>query len=200
MIRDPFDIHRKNVFKATAFRAAQNIRNTAAHVGATALDMSFNIPKNVPNFGAPHRELEDRAWASLPRSTAAAGGNFINGVQSKVSHYFEDKPYGYGRRRRWWRRKRILGSVVLILFTLLWWTGFFGGQDVKRPSTSKSTWAWLGMSKADKAANWEERRQRVVEAFGLSWDTYSRYAWGKDYWTFALHATMSLTLHPRSRL
>lgn len=192
MIRDPFDIHRKNVFKATAFQAVQNIRTTAAQVGATALDMSFNIPKNVPNFVAPHRDLEDRAWATLSRGKRSAGaGGFMDGVQSKVSHYFEDdslpmykdKPYGYGRKR-WWRRKRVLSTIALALLTFLWLTGFIGGNDKKRSSTSKSTWAWLGMSKANKVANWDERRKSVVEAFELSWDTYSRYAWGKVSWSF----------------
>ncbi|OAA48755.1 mannosyl-oligosaccharide 1,2-alpha-mannosidase [Metarhizium rileyi] len=187
MLRDPFDIHRKNAFKATVFQAARNISTTAAHVGTAALDMSFNIPKNVPNFGAPHRELEDRAWATLSGGGRGTGGGFMNGVQSKVSHYFEDeslpmykdKPYGHGRKR-WWRRKRVLSTVALALLTFLWLTGFLGRSERERSSTSKSTWAWLGMSKIKKSANWDERRQRVVEAFELSWDTYSRYAWGYD--------------------
>lgn len=185
MIRDPFDIHRKNVFKATAFQAVENLRTTAAHVGATALDMSFNIPKNVPNFGAQHRDLEDKAWSRLSRNRGGDGG-FMNGVQSKVSHYFEDdslpmykdKPYGYGRRR-WWRRKRVMSTIALGLLTFLWLTGFIGGKDKKLSSTSKATWTWLGMSKSNKVADWDERRQSVVEAFELSWDTYSRYAWGR---------------------
>ncbi|KAF5125604.1 Mannosyl-oligosaccharide 1,2-alpha-mannosidase [Metarhizium brunneum] len=187
MIRDPFNIHRKNAFKATAFQTVQHITTTAAHVGAAALDMSFHIPKNVPNFGAPHRDLEDRAWVALSRGNGDASHGFINGVQRKVSHYFEDdslpmykdKPYGHGRKR-WWRRKRVLSTIALASLTFLWLTGFFRGNDEKRSSTSTSTWTWLGMSRINKAANWDARRQSVVEAFELSWDTYSRYAWGYD--------------------
>lgn len=188
MIRDPFDIHRKNAFKATAFRAAQNIRDTAAQVGASALDMSFNMPKHVPNFAAPHRDLEDRAWASVSRrSGASAGGNFLSGVQDKVSGYFDeeslpmykDKPYGYSpsmRRRPWWRRKRIISTVVLSFLTISWLTGLIGGRS--RKQTATSALGWLGMSKSYEPANWDERRQSVVEAFELSWDTYERNAWG----------------------
>ncbi|GAO15526.1 hypothetical protein UVI_02020640 [Ustilaginoidea virens] len=188
MIRDPFDIHRKNAFKATAFHTIRNIKDTAAQVGATALDMSFNIPKNVPNFAAPHRNLEDRAWEALSRNRASAGGGgILSGVQNKVSSYFEDdalpmykdKPYGYSRRR-WWRKKRLLGTIALAALTLLYLTGFLGGPGEKRLPSSASTWAWLGMSKADKTTDWDKRRNSVVEAFELSWDTYARYAWGFD--------------------
>ena len=193
MIRDPFDIHRKNVFKATAFQKIQNFKDTAAHVGATALDMSFNIPRNVPNFAAPHRNLEDKAWAGLSaRSKATApggggGGGILGGVQSKVSGYFEnedelpmykDKPYGHSRKR-WWRKKRVISALILGLLTFLYLTGIIGGRDETRVSRSnKSTWTWLGMSRASSTLDWDERRKSVVEAFELSWDTYARYAWG----------------------
>lgn len=182
MIRDPFDIHRKNALKATAFQKIQTVKNAATHAGAAALDMSFNIPKNVPNFAAPHRNLEDKAWASVARNKVAAGGGTLGG---KISGYFEDdqlpmykdKPYGYSKRR-WWRKKRLISALTLGLLTFLYLTGFIGGRDNRRPSTSKSTWTWLGMSKASSMAEWDERRKSVVEAFELSWDTYTRYAWG----------------------
>ncbi|KND89430.1 Mannosyl-oligosaccharide 1,2-alpha-mannosidase [Tolypocladium ophioglossoides CBS 100239] len=191
MIRDPFDIHRKNRFQATTFRGAQNIRNTAAQAGVGALDMSFSIPNNVPNFGAPHRDLEDRAWAAVARR---GGGGIINEVQGRVAGFFDqeelpmykDKPYAYApsmRRRTWWRRKRILGTIALGILTLLYLMRFIGpGQ--RRKSTS--AWSWIGLSQEKGSSNWDERRQHVVEAFELSWDAYERYAWGYDeYHPFA---------------
>lgn len=186
MMRDPFGIHRKNAFTATAFQKIQNIQHTAAHVGGTTLDMSFNIPKNIPDFAAPHRRLEDKAWASLARgSKGTTGEGVLGGVQSKVSSYFKDdelpmykdKPYGYSRRR-WWRKKRLISALALGLLTFLYLTGLIGGRDNRRASMSKSTWTWLGMSKASSTADWDERRKSVVEAFELSWDSYTRYAWG----------------------
>ncbi|KAG6003519.1 hypothetical protein E4U21_001919 [Claviceps maximensis] len=193
MIRDPFDIHRKNIFKATTFQQKiQNFKDTAAHVGATALDMSFNIPRNVPNFAAPHRSLEDKAWSGLSaRSKGAPGGGrgIMGDVQSKVSGYFEDedelpmykdKPYG-SSRRRWWRKKRVISALALGLLTFLYLTGVIGGRGDRRGSrSSTSTWTWLGMSQASSTSDWDERRNSVVEAFELSWDTYTRYAWGYD--------------------
>jgi endoplasmic reticulum Man9GlcNAc2 1,2-alpha-mannosidase len=186
MIRDPFDIHRKNTLRATALRAAQNIKDTAAHVGANALDMtSFSIPKNVPNFGNPDRDLEDRAWASLSGSRGIVGD-----VQSRVTSMFDkdtlpmykDKPMGYApshRRRPWWKKKRTLAAFSLAVLTLLYLFGFFSSDgDLRpRPSSSNSGWSWMGSSQA--SADWDARRGRVVEAFELSWDAYERYAWGK---------------------
>ncbi len=185
MIRDPFNIHGRNALKANVFRAAQNVKEKAAQVGASALDMSFSIPNNVPNFAAPHRDLEDRAWAAVARR-GASGGGILSDVQGKVAGYFEqdelpmykDKPYGYApsmRRRRWWRRKRVLSSIALGILGLLWLTGFFSHAK-KRKSTS--AWSWIGLSNERGKANWDERRQHVVEAFELSWDAYERYAWG----------------------
>ncbi|PHH90115.1 hypothetical protein CDD83_4461 [Cordyceps sp. RAO-2017] len=184
MIRDPFDIHRKNAVQATALRAAQNIRDTAAQVGASALDMSFSVPKNVPNFAAPHRDLEDRAWKSVPRR-----GGILNEVQGRVAGLFEneelpmykDKPYTYApsmRRRPWWRRKRMLSIVALGVLALLYLKGFFSRHGGGPRSTS--TWSWMGLSQEGVADDWDKRRQHVVEAFELSWDAYERYGWGYD--------------------
>ncbi|KAL3962184.1 hypothetical protein ACCO45_003707 [Purpureocillium lilacinum] len=166
MIRDPFNIHGRNALKANVFRAAQNVKEKAAQVGASALDMSFSIPNNVPNFAAPHRDLEDRAWAAVARR-GASGGGILSDVQGKVAGYFEqdelpmykDKPYGYApsmRRRRWWRRKRVLSSIALGILGLLWLTELL-----------------LPRQKAEI-----DVRMHVVEAFELSWDAYERYAWG----------------------
>jgi len=40
-------------------------------------------------------------------------------------------------------------------------------------------WAREKDGKAKNKADWLKRRERVVEAFELSWDAYERYAWGK---------------------
>ncbi|EHK17459.1 glycoside hydrolase family 47 protein [Trichoderma virens Gv29-8] len=161
MIRDPFGIHSKNVFKATALRAAQNIREAATQASANALEMSFSMPKHVPDFGDPSRALEDRAWAALSRRG--------------------DKPYAYApsmRLRPWWRRKKVLGAITAAVVFLLYITGFFSGHPEAK--TSGSAFSWLRLSQDRDHVDWDERRQSVVEAFEVSWDAYERYAWGKD--------------------
>ncbi|RCI15527.1 hypothetical protein L249_3512 [Ophiocordyceps polyrhachis-furcata BCC 54312] len=190
MIRDPFDIHRKSAFRATALQAAQKIRDTAVQAGAQAVEMSFSVPKNVPDFAAPHRDLEDRAWASASRrgGGAGAGTGLFNNVQDRVAGVFDrqalpmykDKPYTYApsmRRRPFWRRKRMLSTLALGILLLLYLKGYLSVGGERRKSTS--VWSWISTQDKDDG-NWLERRQHVVEAFELSWDAYERYAWGYD--------------------
>lgn len=184
MIRDPFDIHRKNLFQITARRAAENIRDTAAQVGTNALKMPFSIPNNVPNFQDPHRRLEDRAWSKV----SGRGGGLLSDVQQRVNGIFEsdelpmykDKPYyrDGGRRRRWYRKKRVVGSLALVLVILFHILGWLPWQSSRpKAARGKSAWSFMGISK-NEVVDWDHRRTQVVEAFELSWDAYERYAWG----------------------
>lgn len=186
MIRDPFDIHRKNLFQLTARRAAENIRDTAAQIGTNALKMPFSIPKNVPNFEDPHRRLEDKAWSKV--SGRGGGGGLLSDVQQRVNGMFEsdelpmykDKPYYHdrGRHRRWYRKKRAVGSLALVLVILFHILGWLPWQSSRpKAARGKSAWGFMGISK-NEVVNWDHRRAQVVEAFELSWDAYERYAWG----------------------
>lgn len=191
MIRDPFNIHRKKPFGATAFQAAQIVTENVVQAGTEAIqDMtSFSIPRNLPNFNDPSRELEDRAWSSFSSSRPSNKG-VMNGVQSRVTGMFDkgalpmykDKPYAYApslRKRPWWRRKRILGSTTIGLLFFLYLFGFFNSESSRQQNgASKSSWLWQS---ADKTKHdWNKRREMVVEAFELSWDAYARYAWGQS--------------------
>lgn len=177
MIRDPFGIHSKNVFKTTALRAAQNIREAATQASANALEMSFSMPKHVPDFGDPGRALEDRAWAALSRR----GGAVLKGgsLEPDTLPMYKDKPYAYApsmRLRPWWRRKKVLGTITAAVVFLLYLLGFFSGNTEAK--TSGSAFSWLGLSHDRDHVDWDERRKSVVEAFEVSWDAYERYAWG----------------------
>lgn len=152
--------------------------------------MSFTVPKNPPSFNNPQRAIEDHIWGS----TAAArgsnsknghGGGIFGGVQDRLFEnrnalpMYKDKPYAYPpsyRHRPLWRRKRLFGFMLLVI-SLLYYFGAFQ----KHHDTITSPWSWLSSSSdSGKSADWPGRRQRVVEAFTLSYDAYSRYAWGYD--------------------
>ncbi|CAM1506825.1 Fc.00g064660.m01.CDS01 [Cosmosporella sp. VM-42] len=165
MLRDPFNVHQKNVFKATAFRTAQNFKDTAALVGANALDMSFSIPKNVPSFQNPQRNLEDRVW-----------GSGTSGRQSLPM--YKDKPYAFEPNKPLWRRKWGMGVIGLAVVSLLYFMGFFSKPSPRR--TTNTDWSWMAMSQEEGTPDWETRREKVVSAFEESWDAYERYAWGFD--------------------
>ncbi|KAI8629283.1 glycoside hydrolase family 47 protein [Xylariaceae sp. FL1651] len=202
-VRDPFGIHRTSalsILKITASRAAVNLAEQAVEVGVNAigkgkkavedLDMSFSVPKNLPSFSNPQRVVEDHIWGNTavargPNSRNGAGGGILGGVQDRLFEnrhalpMYKDKPYAYPpshRPRPLWRRKRSF-AFVLLLISLLYYFGAFQ----KHHDTVISSWAWLASpSETGKSADWPGRRQRVVEAFTLSFDAYSRYAWGYD--------------------
>ncbi|KAI1327555.1 amino acid permease [Xylariaceae sp. FL0255] len=143
--------------------------------------MAFSIPRNVPSFSDPQRVVEDHIWGNT--AVNRKGGNVLDGVlyDSKNSlPMYKDKPYAYPpshRRSPWWRQKR---SAILLLLVLS--LVYYFGPFQKSSTTSSSTWpSWLSStSDLDTSADWPGRRQRVVEAFTLSFDAYERYAWGYD--------------------
>lgn len=165
-------------------------------------DMSFTIPKNVPSFNNPQRALEDHLWGSTgvtARSPGQRGGpaggiigeglgkveGFLNPNRNTLPMY-KDKPYAYPlsqRNRPLYKRKSCMAIALFLVVLVAYWVGFFGERPYDRlPSLKTSGWLQAEEAKAAKGnVDWLERRQRVVEAFELSWDAYDRYAWGKQH-------------------
>ncbi|PWW77044.1 Glycoside Hydrolase Family 47 protein [Tuber magnatum] len=126
--------------------------------------MSFSIPKNVPSFTSPNREFED--------VEGAVGGLF--GANRDLPLY-KDKPYYQRsgrnqRKRKMYRRKRYLGGLIAVL-VLFYWFGYFSGTGTSILPIKKKT---------QDTVNWEDRREKVKEAFVLSWNAYEKHAWGND--------------------
>ncbi|CAJ2513348.1 Uu.00g014670.m01.CDS01 [Anthostomella pinea] len=162
------------------------------------LDMSFSVPKNVPSFSNPQRLAEDRVWGNSAGAAVTArgpnkNGGILGGVQDRLFDsdarntlpMYKDKPYAYPashRARPLWRRKRTLGFLLLLLSGLYYFGAFERHRDTALASGTR--WGgWLTSSsevEAGKPADWPKRSERVVEAFTLSFDAYSRYAWGYD--------------------
>jgi hypothetical protein len=205
--RDPFGLHHKpsvlsilqtGVSVATDSAAAlsrQTIETSkqAIQTGKQALEdpgvppdgMSFSLPNNIPSFTNPQRRFEDSRWGSSgtvhgQRSSAvgsrAAGsaGNGLGGYfKDKDLPLYKDKPFTYAssrRKRSLWRRKRVFAGAMLF-FGLLYWLGLFSDMVPKRSGWSKT-------KQRPKAMDWDERRERVKEAFIESWGAYESYAWG----------------------
>lgn len=151
--------------------------------------MSFNIPKHVPSFSNPQRQLEDRFWPSDGSTTSRTSGlkskvgGLIQHSDKNFLPMYKDKPadfYAPARRRSPFRTKRVMMLVTAAVLALIWF--FAPGLDDHKEKAVKKVggWGWLKNDKQAKSkADWLKRRERVVEAFELSWDAYTRYAWGK---------------------
>jgi len=154
-------------------------------------EMSFSLPNNVPSFNNPQRNFEDRSWGSGVAQGQRASFGGVRGVQGRIGGIFEqrelpmykDKPYTYvasRRRKPLWRRKRTLVIGVLFMLMATFFLGFFSKQSAapQQKDGSKSAWSWLKKPEPKNAVDWNDRRERVKDAFKLSWDAYERHAWG----------------------
>ena len=95
---------------------------------------------------------------------------------------YKDKPYSYSASRRavpFYRRWRLMGGFVLTLLLLAYWLGALTGAPTASSASAsgKSSWGWF---RKGSYIDWDARREKVKEAFILSWDGYEQYAWGYD--------------------
>ncbi|KAI9845697.1 MAG: mannosyl-oligosaccharide alpha-1,2-mannosidase [Thelocarpon superellum] len=201
--RDPFELHRPTAFSLLQTRLSPGPNSTSdrtiptstssppdrvkhptsgtgalppASPGVSTDEMSFSMPQKVPTFDNPQRRFEDTVWASSgttqPRQSIIA-----NGVGDSLGAYFDrrqlpmykDKPFAYPASTRHsplWRRRRTLAAGL-------------GGVRSNPRNVAKSAWEWL-YNAEPTVVKWDDRRERVKEAFILSWDSYNRHAWGQD--------------------
>ena len=154
--------------------------------------MSFSVPRHVPTFESSQRPYEDGSWGTTRRTHQ--NGHAANGNGNAISGYFEkkelpmykDKPYSYaasGRQRHLLLRKRLWLGGLLSLLAILYWVGRLSPSKAKTEivrENSKSTWNWLKTT-SGAVVDWDERREKVKDAFILSWDGYEEHAWGRWY-------------------
>ncbi|KAK8126255.1 glycoside hydrolase family 47 [Apiospora kogelbergensis] len=143
----------------------------------------FNIHRNPASGLAIIRATATRAAADLGEKAVEASINAIEkGKQAVDDMAFSmpKNPYAYPpsqRSRPIWRRKRVIGIFCLAVILLYHFGGFSKHHDT---FTSRPSWSWLKKSDSGANVDWMERREHVVDAFKVSWDSYHRYAWGHD--------------------
>jgi len=160
--------------------------------------MAFSLPNNVPSFNNPQRSLEDRSWGSGATHGQRHSFGGVSAVQGKIGGIFEqrelpmykDKPYTYvasRRRKPIWRRKRtfVIGALFMLMAT--YFLGFFSKRspDPQQKAEEKGVWGWLKKPEPKGVVNWNDRRERVKDAFTLSWDAYERHAWGMSFASYS---------------
>ncbi|OJJ47465.1 hypothetical protein ASPZODRAFT_141057 [Penicilliopsis zonata CBS 506.65] len=169
--------------------------------------MSFQ-PQNASPFASAQRPLDDSYWrASRNPGGNKLPGYGLSGQPSTVTDtlngflgnqrtlpMYKDKPYFAPRRTgpRFRRKRTLYGSVVLLLLGLLWWYresfGYWSGFSLGGPDLAKGEELWHWMQSLDSESenegqepiDWAARRERVRDAFIVSWDGYEKYAWGLD--------------------
>lgn len=121
--------------------------------------MSFQLPRNIPNFSDGIRKVENITWQGFK------GGSDLP--------LYKDKPWASPLRRpRFYRRKRsyliLLLLTSIVLFFRPWVTIASRARRLQPPQ------------KVVYGDSWEDRREQIRQSFVSSWDAYSRDAWGMD--------------------
>ncbi|WEW60306.1 mannosyl-oligosaccharide alpha-1,2-mannosidase [Emydomyces testavorans] len=141
---------------------------------------------------------------NAPHNAPADGGfDFTEKIGQLISPnrelpMYKDKPYYTGKRgvgglfnfagRARGRKRKVVGLGVLVLFGVTIWWLWWGGKGEKMLLRGKGMpsmrggelWKWMQRFEKDEAAkkgkvvDWAERRERVKDAFLVSWDGYQR--------------------------
>lgn len=141
------------------------------------------------------RSHAENYWGNSGQSSSQ-NGNTNGGLGSKLEGFMEkkelpmykDKPYNYAGSRKYtplYRQQRVISGAVLVMIGLAYWFGIFSSSAVKsKPrDINKSAWNWLSSPATSAFVDWDDRREKVKEAFMLSWDGYEQYAWGMSFCT-----------------
>jgi hypothetical protein len=195
--RDPFNLRSKSASPSafallqsaaqkTAQHSSQALASTKQAVEATKQaiqdsDMSFAVPRNVPNFENAQRRFEDNVWSKVT-------GN------EKGLPMYKDKPsgkthaYGVKGRRGFMRSRKGVGLAAVVVLGLLYWFGWSSSPADLTDSAGKtadkgSSWSGsAGTATGGKKSkvDWEKRKEEVKNAFLLSWKAYEKHGWGYD--------------------
>lgn len=183
--------------------------------------MSFQIPNKVPAFDSSQRSLEDGYWKATKSSAHESFANKFSpfGDSDRDLPMYKDKPYFAPKRtgpaaERRRRRKWIWVIVGLSFLGLVWW--LWSGPNTNDLLRAKGLdmkkggdlWKWMkGLEKgeSEKASttdvDWEARREKVRDAFIVSWDSYENHGWGEfTFYPFRLrksHADIDFSERPR---
>ncbi|KAL2828697.1 glycoside hydrolase [Aspergillus cavernicola] len=157
----------------------------------------------------PSRSPSEKYWqASRSPGANGLGGYGLSqsaGVTNNLNNFFsgdrtlpmyKDKPYFAPRRTgpRLRRRRVLSGGVIVFVLVSLWYyiTGFSGwNRPPWTPDSQKGEELWMWVQSietteqgydgtAPRNVDWISRREKVRDAFIVSWDGYEQYAWGFD--------------------
>lgn len=155
--------------------------------------MAFNPSSNGPSFSSGRPLDQDNYWRASNRQSHPNGRISSGKIGGRINDFFsegqslpmyKDKPHQQPRRQRsLWRNKRILGLLGIVSIGLIWWIGLLPISGLSQPVPSNSGtdgWSWLRSGKDEDSRVWDERRDKVIKAFEISWDGYEKHAWGMD--------------------
>lgn len=162
--------------------------------------------------GLPGYGLQSQSGPGAGAISSKLNGIFGSGrvlPMYKDKPYFAPRRTGPRLRRR---RALLFGVVIFFVIAGLWWYDvwgiagdgkwrLFGSSKASEVDKGAELWKWLqslkegtdetiiqkkggGITKTKAFADWNARREKVRDAFVVSWDGYEKYAWGMFFSSF----------------
>jgi len=114
-----------------------------------------------------------------------------NGISQKLDGFFDnrrlpmykDKPYSYvasGRKPALYKRWQVVMGAIMFFTGLTYWLGLLPSLVGKRRVLSPGKLDVGRLLSGSAAVDWDDRREKVKEAFMQSWDGYENNAWGES--------------------
>ncbi|KAJ5709925.1 Mannosyl-oligosaccharide 1-2-alpha-mannosidase [Penicillium malachiteum] len=137
----------------------------------------------APTSHSPH-DRSRGGLAGLGLSTNNSGGFFDH---QRTLPLYKDKPYFTPKRTTPRRRWRYIGAVFGFCALLFFW---YNSSSFSSPSGSDSRdkglqlWKWMQTLQDEvptSKVDWEARRDKVRDAFIVSFEGYEKDAWGKKF-------------------
>ncbi|KAL4781866.1 glycoside hydrolase [Aspergillus varians] len=169
--------------------------------------MSYPNANGSPSYPTS-RSPSDKYWQASrspgPNGLGGYGFSQPAGVTNNLNNFFsgdrtlpmyKDKPFFAPRRTgpRLRRRRVLQGVIVLVVLFSLWYVITGSDTPTRSPWTPDSAkgeelWRWVQSMESEQPydgaplanIDWDARREKVRDAFIVSWDSYEQYAWGFD--------------------
>lgn len=116
--------------------------------------------------------------------SSSKGGNFF--APERTLPMYKDKPYFTPRRTTPRRRWKYIGAVLgVCALVFLWYSNSSPPLASISSSSDKGEQLWKWMQTMTEEApsakvDWEARREKVRDAFIVSFEGYEKDAWGKS--------------------
>jgi len=141
----------------------------------------------TPSSGATSDQStwQQRKPHTGPQSSVADKINSILAGKDKNGlPMYKDKPYNYSptlKKPAFYRQRRLMLGLFGLLVWILYWTGAFSKHDEHLDHPNKPWWVESNTTKNLKktAQLWSERREKVRDAYRISWKAYEDHAWGR---------------------
>lgn len=147
--------------------------------------MSFQAPYSNPSQRLPSHQGGLNGLGLSSTSVNKVGGFFNN---DRTLPMYKDKPYFQPRRtapRKRWRPLFVLGLCTLALLGI-YRSSLFSSQDSgpKEPKDrGEELWKWTQRLQqegySEEKIDWADCREKVRDAFIVSFEGYEKDAWGK---------------------